>query len=85
MIGPGISGMLADTTAMNCQKKNGQQKKKVTHIYLTSLLHMLQYVNLEMFSWCGLHMKKCDIGCDNIATHFVILLHVWGNRYSISK
>lgn len=77
MIGPGISGMLADVTAVNCQKKKKKvSKKRVTHIYLTSLLHMLQCVNLKMFSWCGLHIKKCDIGCDNIATHFVILLHV---------
>lgn len=94
MIGTGISGMLSDATAVSCQRKNKAQqkaKKKVTHIYLTSLLLMLQYVNLKMFSWYGLHIKKCDIGCDNLdvigcdATHFVILLHVWDNRYSISK
>lgn len=84
-MGTGISGMLSDAAAVDCQIKKKNQQKRVTHIYLTNLLHMLQYMNPKMFSWCGLHTKNCDIGCDNIATHFVILRHIWGNRYSIPK
>lgn len=50
-MGTGISGMLSDATAVNCQiKKKISKKTKITHIYLTNLLHMLQYMNLKMFS-----------------------------------